>query len=599
MANPGDVLGSITKNSDLPKPETAEAVTRRRKVKALIVNDSVQALTTESVEKQGDKELGSSKQVESEIKSLISSGQAIDPPFDMFVLSTMSEYNSEMGPCIDAMKTNIDGFGHRLIYRGEQKELETDKVLARKVREERVRLENFFLYAGLEDSFTKIRKKMRSDLEKTGNAYWEVVRGPKKDIQYFVPVKSYQVRLSNRDKEPTEVDFPIVKIGSDGKSITNETFKAAHHFRRYVQVSSLSNGSKKSWFKQFGDPRVLDRETGQYVPQKNVDSFGDTGKPMPENRKANEIVHWKMNDDRSPYGLPRWIGIFLDILGDRKASEINYITFCNNNIPSLIVSVSNGQLTEETVERVKDFFEKVQGDDNRSKALVLEAEPSDEDEGEDAGAIKIEVKTLTEAQHDDAMFQNYSKENREKVRVIWRLPPIFTGRAEDYTRTTAETSRALADEQVFAPEREDFDDWVNRILFPRMNILYHRFKSNSPNTTDNSELTKILSGAEKTGGITPRIARKVLEDILSIELPPFPDDFNPDIPFSLTMAEAVKNMGNPVEPGQSVTALKGLETVMELTGGSHPLIGALMVLRKSLEDEWLREASGSEENHGE
>jgi len=592
MSKRSDVLSEVVKNRDLPNPESTEALSvRRRKVKAVVIENP------ERIAKKQDKELGTSKQVEEELSRLITTGRAIDPPFDLFVLSTMSEYNSEMGPCIDAMKTNIDGFGHRLVYRGDPKGLESDKACAKSVLAERVRLENFFLYAGLEESFIEIRKKMRGDLERTGNAYWEVVRGPTGDIQYFVPMKSYQVRLTNRDLEPTEVDFPVLKIEADGQSVTNGSFRVRTYFRRFVQVSSTSRGSKKSWFKQFGDPRVLDRETGEYVAPEKAESFGDSGKPMPVDRRANEVIHWKMNDDRSPYGLPRWIGIFIDILGDRKASEINYITFCNNNIPSLIVSVSNGQLTQETVDRLRDFFEKVQGDDNRSKALVLEAESSDEDEGEDAGAIKIEVKTLTEAQHDDAMFQNYSKENKEKVRVTWRLPPIFTGRAQDYTRTTAETSRALADEQVFAPPRSDFDDWVNRILFPRMGVLYHRFKSNSPNTTDNSELTKILSGAERTGGITPRIARIVLEDILSIELPPFPEDFNPDIPFSLTMAEAVKNMGNPVEPGQSVTALKGLVDVAKLTGTTHPLIDALMILRKGFEDAWLQEASEHEHKH--
>lgn len=592
----GDILGEVTSNRNFPIPSSPQGLAlRRRKVKATVIDDDTAKISAEPVKKQQGKELGSSKQVENELTSLVSTGRALDPPFDMFVLATMCEYNSEMGPCIDAMKTNIDGFGHRLVYRGDPKELESNKELSSKVAAEKIRLDNFFLYAGLEDSFIKIRKRMRSDLEKTGNAYWEVVRGPTGMIQYFVPIKSYQVRLTNRDSKPTEVSFPVMKIGADGKTIEGDSFKASTYFRRYVQVSSTSGGAKSSWFKQFGDPRILNRFTGEYVTDEQAKSFQSTGKSMPESFKANEIIHWRMNDDRSPYGLPRWIGVFLDILGDRKASEINYITFCNNNIPSLIISVSNGQLTSETVDRIKDFLEKIQGDDNRSKVLVLEAEPPDESDGEDAGAVKIEVKMMTEAQHEDAMFQNYSRENKEKIRVVWRLPPIFCGRSSDYTRSTAETSRALADEQVFAPERDDFDDWVNRILFPHMSVVYHRFKSNSPNTTDNSELTKILSGAERTGGISPRIARKVLEDILGADLPPFPDDFDPDVPFSLTMAKEVKNLGNPVEPGQSVTALKGLNEVIELTGGSHPLIDALMMIRKNLEDQWLKEASESHE----
>jgi capsid portal protein len=140
------------------------------------------------------------------------------------------------------------------------------------------------------------------------------------------------------------------------------------------------------------------------------------------------------------------------------------------------------------------------------------------------------------------------------------------GKADDYTRTTAETSRRLADEQIFAPERDEFDSFINRRLLPDMGIIYHKFKSNSPNTTDNTQLVKILAGAEKTGGMTPRIARTLLEDILSMELPPLPEDFPSDVPFSLSMAEAVKNKADPAEPGQQVTALKLIDALT----GSQP-----------------------------
>jgi capsid portal protein len=313
---------------------------------------------------------------------------------------------------------------------------------------------------------------------------------------------------------------------------------------------------------------------------------------VPLNERANEIVHFKLYSSRSPYGIPRYIGVLMDMFGDRKASEINYTTFCNNTIPSLIVSVSNGELTADTVERIQEFLEKIQGDDNRSKVLILEAEPAGTD-GEQAGQIKIDVKPLTNEQIKDALFQEYTKSNQEKVRVAYRLPPIIVGRSSDYTRATADTSRRLADEQVFAPDRDTFDDWVNRILFPTMNILYHAFKSNSPNTTDNIQLVQILSSAEKTGGMTPRRADMVLKDILGRDLPDFAKEekFNLDLPFSLSMAEAVKNMGEPTEPGQQVTALKKLGLVDSLTGGDENaefVVKALLTLRDKIEEEWLK-----------
>jgi len=349
----------------------------------------------------------------------------------------------------------------------------------------------------------------------------------------------------------------------------------------------------KRYFKEFGDPRVYDNETGEIVK--------DAAKlaKLPPDKRANELVHLKIYSPRSPYGLPRYVGAMLSIYGDRASEEINYITIQNNNIPSMALMVSNGQITQGSIDRISEFVEsQIQGSDNYSKFLLLEAEPA-EVEGEEPGQVKFEIKPLTQVQHKDALFQEYSAKNQDRVRRQFRLPPLLIGKADDYTRTTAETSRRLADEQIFAPERDEFDSLINRVIFPHMDVLYHKFKSNSPNTTDNTELVKILAGAEKTGGMTPRIARVMLEDILGIELPPFPEDFPADRPFSETMAQAVKNLGQPSEVGQSVTALKAID---QLTGSDIPLfeltdeqvVEKLLNVRGKLEQQWREEAEGEE-----
>lgn len=576
---------TATPNNKLPVPQSAGPM-----VKALVFELPHQK--PEGTRKKG----GKSKQIPEDVfATLLKEKRILEPPFDLYVLSTLPEYNTELEPCLDAMETNIDGFGHRLIPRVDVQR--ADEKLAAAVKAEKVRLENFFLYAGTELSFRQLRYKRRRDLEKTGNAYWEVVRGARGEIQFFAPIRSYQMRLTAQDAEAQQADMPILELQPDGKSLKIRKIKVFRRFRRFVQVSTTISGTstisgyKKVWFKQLGDPRVVDKDSGEIVPPEKQKNYNQTGKPMPESQMANEVVHWALNDSRSPYGLPRFIGVLLDIFGDRKASEVNYITLCNNNMPSMVVAVSNGQLTEETIDRIRDFMEKLQGDDNRSKVLVLEAEGATED-GEDSGHIKIEMKPLTKEQIGDALFVEYGKSNREKVRVAFRLPPILIGRTQDYNRATAETSRRLADEQVFAPEREDFDDWINRILFPLMGVVYHQYRSNSPNTTDNAELVKILAGAEKTGGMTPRIARMVLEDILGKELDEFPEGFDPNVPFSLTMAEAVKNQADPTEPGQQVTALKRLKMLTDLVGeevGGGVVVQTLLDLRKALEDEWSKE----------
>lgn len=573
------------------KPVTESNNANQRAIKALIIGP---------VEKQEGAEPGQSQALPDDpFGEMVKAGHVIEPPFDMLTLAMLPEHNTELGPCIEAMEVNIEGFGERMVSRVDVDNPETPKKLIKLVHKEKVQLDNFFLYATMYDSFTSFRRKLRADLEATGNAYFEVIRDSKNNIQGFTHLPSYQMRLGRLDDKARLVDMPILEIQEDG-SIEIKVIKIWQRFRMYVQSKSVhlrnltysSSGHKMRYYKQFGDPQDYNNKDGK--PAK--------GKLKPED-KANEVVHFRLYSTRSPYGLPRFVGNLLSIFGDRASEEINYITFKNNNVPSMVVAVSNGQLTQGTIDRIKEFVEsQIQAADNYSKFLILEGETFFE--GEEGGQVKIDIKPLVKEQHKDALFQNYSKNNKVNVRRSFRLPPIFTGGTDDYTRATAETSRRIGDEQVFAPERDEFDKWINRVLFPAMGIRYHRFKSNSPNTTDNQELVNILAKAEKTGGMTPRIARQMLEDIMGTELPTFPKGFDPDVPFSLTMAEAVKNKAEAVEPGQQVTALKMIE---QLTGSesdapmfTDDTIDRLMSLKNMLEKKWREEVfAGGTEGEGE
>lgn len=548
-----------------------------------------------SLSKQLEDQTGQTKILpEDPFESIVKEGFLLEPPFDLLTLAMLPEHNSELQQCIEAMTSNIDGFGYRFVPRVKTTDPEADKVLQDDVWKERVRLENFFNYACLEESFTGFRKKVRTDLETTGNAWFEVVRSIKNEIQGFNHIPSYQVRLGCLDTNVVQVEMPVLELQLDG-SVAVKTIKVWKRFRLHAQSKSsvvrgmvVSTSFSMRWFKDFGDPRTYDNETGREISDPEI------LKTFPMEKRANEIVHMKHYTGRSPYGLPRFIGNLLSIYGDRASEEINFLTFKNNNIPSMALLVSNGQLTEATIRRIEDFVSStIQGSDNYSKFIIIEGEGSLE--GEDAGEVKIELQPLTKEQHTDELFQNYSKNNQSKVRRAFRLPPIFVGGTEDYSRATAETSRRLADEQVFAPERDDFDAFMNRIIFPVMGIRYHKFRSNSPNTTDNTELIGILGGAERTGGMTPRIARQILEDVLSQEMPEFPKDFPKDVPFSMTMAEAVKNMAQPTEPGQQVTALKAIET---LTGANDEnFLDKILRIREQLEKSWRQDVIDEPHDH--
>ncbi len=529
--------------------------------------------------------------------ALAAQGEVIEPPFDMLTLAMLPEHSSELNQCVEAMEVNIEGFGHRQKSRVDtSSNTEAPEVLLKLVHKENVFLTNFFEYATVE-SFVEFRKRLRKDLETTGNAYYEVIRDVKGFIQSFHHIPSYQMRLTRVDPEPVQVEQPILELQLDG-SIKLKKIKVWRRFRRYVQSRAIHRrnlslvGTKKRWFREFGDTRKLHKDQGKFQGAK------DGPATVTAKKQASEVVHLKLYSSRSPYGTPRYIGNLLTIFGDRAAEEINYITFRNNNIPSMVVLCSNGQLTEGSIARIESFVEsQIQGSDNYSKFLIIEGESTAED-GEEQGQLKLTVEPLTADQHKDALFQQYSKNNHDKIRRSFRLPPIFVGRSDDYTRATAESSRRLADEQIFAPERDEFDQHMNRVIYPSMGVLYHKFKSNTPNTTDNEQLVKILAGAEKTGGMTPKIARVLLGDVLSMDIADdFPEDFPLDVPFSLTMAEAVKNMADASEPGQQVTALKTLlgDAMTDLPTGD-PLLTHLLGIQKALDEEWQQAGALDTEN---
>ncbi len=324
-------------------------------------------------------------------------------------------------------------------------------------------------------------------------------------------------------------------------------------FRRFVQRV----GNKVVYFKEYGDPRNISSIDGKVIPNSMLLEAKSKG------IIANPIYHFKIKSNRSPYGIPRYIGNLFSIYGSRAADEINFVTFQNNNIPSMLVMVSNGQLTDESIGRLQEFVDtKIKGSNNRSSFLIVEAEPAEE-APINPGTMKLDIKDLSNIQTDDQLFQNYDKNNADKIRRCFRLPTIFVGRSEDINRSTAQTARKLADEQIFTPEREDFDRFMNRMLITEFDMKYHTFKSNSANVTNDEDLVKILSSAEKTGGMTPNTSREILSDILNRELPRYSSedvDFNPDIPLSLTLVELAKVVGGNPATGKIAPNQGQLET---------------------------------------
>ncbi len=482
---------------------------------------------------------------------------ALDPPYDPEALCLLMEHSNSLRQNVDAYATNIDGFGHRLepaidfdaedadqrvadaIYierlaardRGDladdaplnptgEEVAERKRELQQLARVERARLESFFDFCCFDHSFVDLRRRSRQDLEVTGNAFWELLRDGRGEIARLVYVPSYSVRLMPLDTEPVEVE-DRVRVSP----VAFDTVSARRRLRRYVQIQ----GTERVYFKSLGDPRVVSRKTGRVF--NDIHALQEAN---PDDGPASELVHFAIHSPRSPYGVPRWVGTLLAVLGSRQMEEVNYLYFENKSVPPLALLVSGGRLSEASVPRIERFIEEnLKGKTNFHKMLILEAEGGGA--GSDQARAKIELKPLTDAQQQDALFQVYDERNIDKVGSAFRLPRMLRGESKDFNRATAESALRFAEDQVFQPERDEFDFLMNRQILADMGIRFWRFRSQTPVTRDPERMTTMVEKLVRVGVLTPEEGRFLAGDIFNREFRKIGDDWTKR-PITLTLA---------------------------------------------------------------
>lgn len=438
-----------------------------------------------------------------------STSDIIEPPYSFYDLVAFVEMSSILPQAIDAMCQNCEGYGYNLL---EAKMTEDEhEQFAAAITQERDEINAFFDYCNYDMSFTALRKKLRSDYETIGNAFFEVLRNKSGRIDGFEYLKGITMRLAGLSK-------PVL---SEGRRIKPNAWEYENsmrykRFRTYVQII----GEDKVYFKEFGDQRTMNAYTGEIVSEANVSEMHERNVPF---KPATEVIHLRRESSRSPYGIPRWISQVPSIAGSRAAEEVNLSHFDNKTVPPMVILVSGGKLNPATVERIKEHIQnEAKGRENYHAVLVIEADSAINGFGPqgETAQPRIDIKPLSQV--NDAKFLEYDHDNRRKVRSSFRLPPLYTGETEDYTRATAIESRNIAEEQVFGPEKANFDFMTNRKIFADMGIRFHTFETRSSpvdNRKDQTDITKTLSD---TGALTINEIRQLADRVVEIEL----DDVN-------------------------------------------------------------------------
>jgi PBSX family phage portal protein len=432
----------------------------------------------------------------------------LKPPYDPVKLYTIVENSSILPQCIDAMALNTDGFGIEFFYTGDIKDEKSKEVIA-----EKQELTDFFAKVNEKESFTTVRKAMRSDCETTGNGYLEIIRTTSGAIGLIYQADSRYIRLQKKQKDSQPIK---VKMNRGGKEITVTVNK---RFRKYVMITSTARNDYR-WFKEYGDTRKMNASTGLYENEEGYKTGND----------ATEILHFKIGTDT--YGVPRWSGNVMNAMGLHSADYVNYDLFENQVVPPLAIMVSGGKLTSESVEDVKSILLGKKGVENFNKVLVLEAQ-SEGDIGQNT-AIKIEIKEISTARKEDSMFVNYVDGGEHRIRGSFRLPPLYLGRADTYSKSTADSSKMVAEEQVFVPERELFDEVINLTIMEELNSKFHKFKSKGPRLITGEQIIDGFREFGKLGVFTINEGIRVANRTLGLDITTYDQEWA-DFPVAIVL----------------------------------------------------------------
>jgi len=473
------------------------------------------------------------------ISGIFNDARALEPPHDPAFLCWLFEHSSAWRQCVDSYATNIHGFGHRLEpvidlaaddadqkikdaltdATGQEPTPEDVKTyreqLARDMRREKVRLETFLEYACLDHSFVVLRRRMCQDQEITGNAYWEVIRNGAGEVAELLNVPSHTVRLL-----PYNGDRVAIRVRIKVSPFEYGEVETKRYLRRYVQVF----GASVIYFKSFGDTRPISWKTGQVVP------LDEQGKPVfaSDDGPATELVHFKTHGSRTAdsYGITRYSGNIVTMLGLRESEEVVENYFENKAVPPLLLMIAGAD--QKSVDETQRSLEEavtntIKGKKNFHRVLVVGA--AAQNAGSQTSRVTIHAQPLTDAQMKDAIFGNYDIRCMDKNGMTARLPRMLRGDIQDVNRASADASLVFAEAQVFAPERQEFDDWMNRKLFADMGIRFWRFVSNGPMPRDSAAVAELLGKAVTAGLLTVNEARALGADVFNRPLPEIHQDW--------------------------------------------------------------------------
>ena len=473
------------------------------------------------------------------------SSEWISPPVRMEGYERMVEESSILPQCIRAYKNNIAGFGIGVRYSVDQEE--TPEMAA-----EYTKAEEIIELLNVEMDTKEVFEDVIEARETFGISYLEVIRNLAGEVVQVEFVRDIPTVFKTEPLDPY-VEYSYFHHGQE--------LRRRKKFRKYRQQI----GGKTVYFKEFGDPRVMDNRDGKYV----MDG-------LDRQHQANEIMEFAIGT--KPYGEVRWVGQILGVDGSRRAEGLNNNYFINGRHTPLMILVKGGTLTDESFTKLTQYMEDIKGESGQHAFIVLEAENAEQRTDFDTqDKPEIEVKDIASILQKDELFQDYLDNNRRRTQSAFQLPDLYVGYTTDFNRATAQTAQEVTEEQVFQPERKSLAWAINNRLLNCYRFQYVEVYFKEPDITNPDDLYKILTVANNAGGLTPNDAREILYKMLGETSEEYPEDWG-----NTPIAIAKNQQTLDAAVGNLMTQINGQIEKARAKGDSEEIVAVMKSVRKLL-----------------
>lgn len=486
------------------------------------------------------------------------SAEWINPPMDLYGLREMVKGSTILPQCINAYKRNIAGFGLQVRYI-EDYDDETEEMAA-----EFEKLEGILQLLNFDADVKEVFENMIVSRETYGIGYAEVIRdvaGNVVQIEHIADTPS--IMMTQPQHEYVEVPYFY-----KGTPITRKK-----RFRRYKQQV----GGKTVYFKEFGDPRIMDKRSGEYLKD---------GEKLELNLQANEILEIKNGTEH--YGEVRWEGQILTIDGCRSAEKLNNNYFRKGRHTPMAILINGGTLSDASYEKLQEYMNEIEGENGQHSFLLLESENVDpmpnltEDQ-----KPRIEIKDLASILQKDELFQEYLNNGRKKAQSAFLLPDLYVGYTTDFNRSTAQTAMEVTEKQVFQPERKSLAWIINHKLLNGYGFRYCEVEFKKPDITNPDDIAKILQITSAAGGLTMNDAHDYTCQTLGKQAEDYPEEFG-QYPFKYLELQGKQQQTAMIDPQIQITpAVMGqLEEKIEKAANAKQddIVAVLKEIRKALRD---------------